>query len=230
MRLFPVSVIAASCLLAATVRADNYTYTLIDQLDNTYTAPFGFPSVNAAGVVAYMKPLTTSGSDRGLFVSTSSTPLVTSSSSPYVIPTNTSFLTINNSGVVASAVALDAGGGGIITVAQGSSPTLRYQTSADGFAVMDYPWINNNGVVAFSAAGSPDAASTCTGIFKGTGSTVTTVIDQTTALMVPGPQRIAINDAGTVAFGAVMASTGYTLMTAADGQAPVPLTDETGPL
>jgi hypothetical protein len=230
MRLFPGSVIAASCLLAATVRADNYTYTLIDQLDNTYTAPFGLPSVNASGVVAYVKPLTTGGSDRGLFVSTSSSPLVTSSSSPYIIPPNTSFLTINNSGVVASAVALDAGGGGIITVAQGSGPTLLYQTSPNGFAAMDHPWINNNGVVAFSAAGTSSTSSAYNGIFKGTGATLTSVIDQTTALMVPGPQRIAINDAGTVAFGAVMAKTGYTLMTAADGQTPVPLTDETGPI
>jgi hypothetical protein len=224
MRLIPATVVAASCLLAASVRADNYTYTLIDQLDKTFTASWYLPSLNDSGVVAYTKPLTTNGSERALFVSTSATPLFTDSGSPYdIAPAN--LTCINNNGVVAMRVALDAGGFGIITAAQGSPANLVYQTSPGGFSDFGDPWINNNGIIAFNGMGTSSAFY---GIYKGTGATYTTVMNETTALLVPGPQRPSINDAGTVAFTAFMSDTLYTLFTQADGGVAVPLTDSTG--
>jgi hypothetical protein len=198
------------------------TTTIVTSTDGVFsTFSLGAtPVINDAGTVAFFGTLAATG-DRGFFTGAGGaiTTIVTTGSTFSNFGFTPSF---NNAGTVAFTATLAAGGQGVFTGAGGSTATIA-TTSTN---LLANPAINDTGTVAYWERLGAFPGPFTFGIFTGTGGPTTTIAQTGSGFFLMN-QVPAINDSGTVAFGATFLG-GSGIFTGTGG-ATTKLVDDTGP-
>src|SRR5688572_26155245 len=191
---------------------------------------FGFYSLNCSGTVAFYNQLDAQP-EEGIFTSSSggTATTIVDSSGPFEVFGNVP--SIDNSGTVAflGFLGLPSFEQGIFTGSGGPTTTL-YDSSGPFMTFVADPVINASGTVAFSATLDTFEA----GLFTGSGGPVTTIADTSgpfdfgDPFGLPAFSGYSLNDSGTVAFGAFLATGGMGIFIGSGGPTGT-IVDSSGP-